>query len=171
MYKVIHHQTKTSLSGITRFRRFFSGHYTTENLRMLTSAMDKKFIPKITVFHCINAFSQTSWSSVDESEFEIKFIKLPCSSMVKDVFLLRAFEAGADAVVVLVCPEGQCRYVEGNIRAKKRVAWVQNLLDDIGIDGRRLSLSNIAAGDTAEATQIIDDAVKNMAELGSNPAA
>jgi len=91
--------------------------------------------------------------------------------MVKDVFLLRAFEAGADAVVVLVCPEGQCRYVEGNIRAKKRVAWVQNLLDDIGIDGRRLSLSNIAAGDTAEATQIIDDAVKNMAELGPNPAA
>jgi coenzyme F420-reducing hydrogenase delta subunit len=133
--------------------------------------MDKKFIPKITVFHCINAFSQTSWASVGGSACEIKFIKLPCSSMVKDVFLLRAFEAGADAVVVLVCPEGQCRYVEGNIRAKKRVAWVQNLLDDIGIDGRRLSLSNIAAGDTAAATQIIDDAVKNMAELGQNPAA
>jgi F420-non-reducing hydrogenase iron-sulfur subunit len=121
---------------------------------MLTSAMDKKFIPKITVFHCINAFSETGWSFVGRDDFEIKFIKLPCSSMVKDIFLLRAFEAGADAVVVLVCPEGQCRYVEGNIRAKKRVAWVQNLLDDIGIDGRRLSLSNIAAGDIATATQI-----------------
>jgi coenzyme F420-reducing hydrogenase delta subunit len=133
--------------------------------------MEKKFIPKITVFHCINAFSQTSWSSAGGNDFEIKFIKLPCSSMVKDVFLLRAFEAGADAVVVLVCPEGQCRYVEGNIRAKKRVAWVQNLLDDIGIDGRRLSLSNIAARDTAAATQIIDDVLKNMAELGQNPAA
>jgi F420-non-reducing hydrogenase iron-sulfur subunit len=138
---------------------------------MLTSAMDKKFIPKITVFHCINAFSETGWSFVGRDDFEIKFIKLPCSSMVKDIFLLRAFEAGADAVVVLVCPEGQCRYVEGNIRAKKRVAWVQNLLDDIGIDGRRLSLSNIAAGDIATATQIIDDALKNLAELGQNPAA
>jgi F420-non-reducing hydrogenase iron-sulfur subunit len=133
--------------------------------------MDKIFTPKITVFHCINAFSETSWSSVGGSAYEIKFIKLPCSSMVKDVFLLRAFEAGSDGVLVLVCPEGQCRYVEGNIRAKKRVAWVQNLLDDIGIDGRRLSLSNIAAGDTAATTQIIDDAVKIMAELGPNPAA
>ena len=133
--------------------------------------MDKKFIPKITVFHCINAFSETSMSSVGRNDFEIKFIKLPCSSMVKDVFLLRAFEAGADGVVVLVCPQGQCRYVEGNIRAKKRVAWVKNLLDDIGIDGRRLSLSNIAAGDTAAATQIIDDVLKNLAELGPNPAA
>lgn len=138
---------------------------------MLTPAMDKKFIPKITVFHCINAFSEISWSSVGGDDFEIKFIKLPCSSMVKDVFLLRAYEAGADGVVVLVCPEGQCRYVEGNIRAKKRVAWVQNLLNDIGIDGRRLSLSNIAAGDTAAAAQIIDDVLKNMAELGPNPAA
>ena len=91
--------------------------------------------------------------------------------MVKDVFLLRAFEAGADGVVVLVCPQGQCRYVEGNIRAKKRVAWVQNLLDEIGIDGRRLSLTNIAAGDTAAATQIIDDVLKNLAEVGPNPAA
>jgi len=134
--------------------------------------MDKKFIPKITVFHCINAFPENTYSLfVGRDDFEVKFIKLPCSSMVKDVFLLRAFEAGADGVVVLVCPQGQCRYVEGNIRAKKRVAWVKNLLDDIGIDGRRLSLSNIAAGDTATATQIIDDLMKNMAELGQNPAA
>jgi coenzyme F420-reducing hydrogenase delta subunit len=138
---------------------------------MLTPAMDKKFIPQITVFHCINAFSETSWSSVGGKDFEIKFIKLPCSSMVKDVFLLRAFEAGADAVVVLVCPQGQCRYVEGNIRAKKRVAWVKSLLDEIGIDGRRLCLRNIAAGDTATITQIIDNILKNLAGLGPNPAA
>ena len=134
--------------------------------------MGKKFIPKITVFHCINAFTENTHSPfVGGNDFEIKFIKLPCSSMVKDVFLLRAFEAGADAVVMLVCPEGQCRYVEGNIRAKKRVVWVQNLLDEIGIDGRRLSLTNIAAGNTAAATQIIDDVLKNLAELGPNPAA
>jgi coenzyme F420-reducing hydrogenase delta subunit len=139
---------------------------------MLTPAMDKKFIPKITVFHCINAFTENApLPFVGGNDVEIKFINLPCSSMVKDVFLLRAFEAGADAVVVLVCPEGQCRYVEGNIRAKKRVAWVQNLLDEIGIDGRRLSLSNIATGDTDLATQIINDALKNLAELGQNPAA
>jgi F420-non-reducing hydrogenase iron-sulfur subunit len=171
LYEVINHKTKASLSGITGFRRFFLDYFITEGLKMLTTAMDKKFIPQLTVFHCINAFSETNWSSVGGKNFEIKFIKLPCSSMVKDVFLLRAFEAGADGVVVLVCPEGQCRYVEGNIRAKKRVAWVKNLLDDIGIDGRRLSLSNIAAGDTAAATQIINDAVKNLAGLGPNPAA
>ena len=134
--------------------------------------MNDHFKPQITLFHCINTFSEIDGASlVNQDNCEIKTVKLPCSSMVKDVFLLRAFEAGADAVVVLVCPEGQCRYVEGNIRAKKRVAWVPNLLDEIGIDGGRLSLSNIAARDTAAATQIIDDALNNMAELGPNPAA
>ena len=69
--------------------------------------MNKKFTPKITVFHCINAFTENTYSIfVGRDDFEVKFIKLPCSSMVKDVFLLRAFEAGADGVVVLVCPEG-----------------------------------------------------------------
>jgi coenzyme F420-reducing hydrogenase delta subunit len=90
--------------------------------------------------------------------------------MVKDVFLLRAFEAGSDAVVVLVCPEGQCRFLEGNIRAKKRVAWVRNLLDEIGLDGRRLSLTNMAAGDKATANQAMEDVLKNLAEIGPNPA-
>ena len=102
-------------------------------------------------------------------DFEIKFIRLPCSSMVKDVVLLRAFEAGADAVVVLVCPEGQCKYVEGNIRAKKRVQWVKNLMDEIGLDGRRLALSNISAGDKKATSLIIQKTLKDLSTLGPNP--
>jgi len=102
--------------------------------------------------------------------FELHTVKMPCSSMVKDVFLLRAFEAGSDAVIVLVCPEGQCRYVEGNIRAKKRVAWVRNLLDEIGLGGRRLSLSNISAGDNVAVSHIIQNVLEDLADLGPNPA-
>jgi F420-non-reducing hydrogenase iron-sulfur subunit len=133
--------------------------------------MTENFKPKITLFHCINAFSDAAELSLTGNKTcEIKTVKMACSSMVKDVFLLRAFEAGADAVVVMVCPEGQCRYVEGNIRAKKRVAWVRNLLDEIGLDGRRLSLTNMAAGDNAAADQTINSVLKNLAELGPNPA-
>ena len=133
--------------------------------------MTKNFQPKITLFHCVNAFGDgDELSLIGNKTCEIKTVKMACSSMVKDVFLLRAFEAGADGVIVLVCPEGQCRYVEGNIRAKKRVAWVRNLLDDIGLDGRRLSLTNMAAGDKAAATRTVDDVAKKLAELGPNPA-
>jgi coenzyme F420-reducing hydrogenase delta subunit len=133
--------------------------------------MTKNFKPKITLFHCINAFGDADELTLnDKNTCEIKTVKMPCSSMVKDVFLLRAFEAGADGVIVMVCPEGQCRYLEGNIRAKKRVAWVQHLLDEIGLDGRRLFLDNMASGDIATVNQTMENVLKNLAVIGPNPA-
>ena len=134
--------------------------------------MNKNFKPKITLFHCINSFNESaSMPLTGGDDCEIKFVRLPCSSMVKDVFLLRSFEAGSDGVLVLVCPEDQCRYVEGSIRARKRVAWVQNILDEIGLDGRRLSISNISAGDEAAAGQTIKEILSIVTDLGPNPAA
>ena len=131
---------------------------------------NKNFKPKITIFHCINAFSDGRSSALKGGDgFEIHLVKLACSSMVKDVYLLRAFEAGADAVVVLVCPERQCRYLEGNIRAKKRVERLKILLDEIDFDSRRLSIYNLAFGDEAAATEIIKKTLAELAELGPSP--
>jgi F420-non-reducing hydrogenase iron-sulfur subunit len=131
----------------------------------------KNFRPKISLFHCINAFSDGRSSPLTgEDGFEIRLVKLPCSSMVKDVYLLRAFEAEADAVVVLVCPEGQCRYLEGNIRAKKRVERLKKLLDEIDFDSRRLSIFNLAVGDEAAAAEIIQNTLAELADLGPSPA-
>jgi F420-non-reducing hydrogenase iron-sulfur subunit len=127
--------------------------------------------PKITVMYCINSFSEkASRHAKREDGAELKFVRLPCSSMVKDVFILRAFEAGSDAVVIFVCPEGQCRYVEGNIRAGKRVTWLRKLLDDIGMDGRRLILKNVAAKDDIAAEDTLEEARNVIRELGLSPA-
>ncbi len=133
--------------------------------------MNDDFKPKLTLFHCINSFNESASLPLSgQDNVEVKTVRLPCSSMVKDVFLLRAFEAGSDGVLVLVCPQDQCRYVEGSIRAKKRVAWVRKLLDEIGLDGRRLVIGNIAAGDETAAGKIILETVLAVTELGPNPA-
>lgn len=134
--------------------------------------MNENFKPRIALFHCINTFgNDTSLPIFPRDSFELKTVKLPCSSMVKDVFLLRAFEAGADAVIVVVCPEGACRYIEGNIRAEKRIGWIKKLLDEIGLDGERLSLFNIASGDEAAVAEVIQRTLKDLTDLGPNPAA
>ena len=86
--------------------------------------------------------------------------------MTKDVYILRAFEAGADAVLVLVCPEGSCRYADGNIRAKKRVRWVQDLLDEIGMDGeKQLAIYNTTAGDDRAAREIVENTLDSLKEI------
>lgn len=133
--------------------------------------MGKNFKAKITVFYCINTFENgASVPITGGDDYELRLVKLACSSMVKDVFLLRAFEAGADAVIVLVCPEGQCRYVEGNLRAYKRVMWVKKLLDEIGIDGNRLSLVNLSSEDKEAAAQIVEKVRSDLIERGPSPA-
>ncbi|MBI4334173.1 MAG: hydrogenase iron-sulfur subunit [Chloroflexi bacterium] len=127
-----------------------------------------QFRPKISVFHCINAFANTG--TLGDGGCEIHGVKLPCSSMIREVFLLRAFEAGADGVVVLACPEGKCVNVSGNLRAAKRVARMKKLVDEIGLDGRRLSFFNIAPGDEGAAERAMAETVQVLAALGPNPA-
>ncbi len=133
--------------------------------------MGAKYKPKITIFHCVNAFSELASLSLTKGNgFDLRTVKLPCSSMIKDVYLLRAFEAGSDAVIVLVCPEGECRQVSGNLRAKKRVARVQEILDEVGIDGRRLSLFNITPENGEAAAKIIRKALSGLAGLDPDTA-
>lgn len=128
----------------------------------------EQYKPQITVFHCFNAFNNIAGS--DSSDYNVHSIKIPCSSMTREVFLLRAFEAGADAVIVIVCLEGSCQYMEGNIRAGKRVARMKKLLDEIGLDSRRLNIFHVPHEDQSAVERIINQTVSDLAVLGPNPA-
>ena len=80
--------------------------------------MNARQKPKITLFHCLNSFKETP-SIFDGCEATT--IKMACASVTRDILILKSFEAGADAVILLVCPDRACRYAQGSIRAKKRV--------------------------------------------------
>ena len=128
--------------------------------------MENSNQPKITLFHCMNSFTEIP-SLFNNCQATI--IKMACSSMTKDIQLLKAFEAGADAVVVLVCPEDACRYAEGSMRAKKRVDYVKTILDAIGFNGNRLNLFNTKAIDSESVKNIIQDTIKAIEKMGPNP--
>ena len=118
---------------------------------------------QITVFHCFNAIGN---DSIFEGDYEVKSINLPCSGMTSDIVLLKALETGADVVIVLACPENTCHYLEGNIRARKRVARVKKLLDEAGLDGSRLNFFNVSPGDESAVQSILRQTVSEMADLG-----
>jgi coenzyme F420-reducing hydrogenase delta subunit len=128
--------------------------------------MSSKFEPEIHVFYCVNAFEQGVFSPPDpEKAAGVQSVKMPCSAMIKDVYILKAFECGADGVVVIGCPTGKCKRVDGNIRAAKRVARVQKLLDEIGLGGKRLVY---AGSDATEAA--LSSLLEELAALGPNKA-
>ena len=126
--------------------------------------------PKITVFFCVNTFpDEGAFAKEIEEAFEMNAVQIACSSMVKDVVLLKAFEAGADSVMVMVCPEGSCRYLSGNIRAKKRVHFVKRILKEIGIGENRLNIYNIASGDKKGAICAFQNTLSDLNWQGENP--
>ncbi len=126
--------------------------------------MDSSYNPEITVFYCINAFSEKAVLPFFElGVATVKYVKMACSSMVKDIFILKAFESGADGVVVFICPEEACRHVEGSIRAAKRVARVKMILDDIGLGMDRLSVYNTRLGDAKTLEQILTEKAAGLA--------
>jgi F420-non-reducing hydrogenase iron-sulfur subunit len=77
---------------------------------------------------------------------QIMFFPLPCSGRIEPLHLLRALESGADKVYLITCPEGACRFREGNIRARKRLAFAQGLIEEIGLKRERLELITLPAG-------------------------
>ena len=75
----------------------------------------------------------------------MEFIGLPCAGKLDPDFLLKALSLGADGVLVLACPEENCRSHHGNTYARDRLAEARDYLEEAGIDGRRLRFEHISS--------------------------
>jgi hypothetical protein len=79
-------------------------------------------------------------------------VAVPCTGRLQPEHLLKAFEAGADAVCVITCAGNGCHYLEGSRRTERRVEHVRGLLNEIGLGGQRLLVFHLAAAGQEEAT-------------------
>jgi F420-non-reducing hydrogenase iron-sulfur subunit len=101
----------------------------------------------------------------------LRIIKVPCSGRVASIHLLKSLEEGADGVLVAGCLEGDCHYQAGNLRAKKRVAYVRRILEDIGIEPDRVVMYNLSAGMGPRFAEIAREMTEKIRELGPFPRA
>ena len=82
---------------------------------------------------------------------------------------MKAFENGADGVLVAGCEEGSCHFIEGNFIAKRRVNYAREILAESGLDKERLRMINIGAADPRPFVDKIKDMVDTVRNLGPNP--
>jgi coenzyme F420-reducing hydrogenase delta subunit len=99
----------------------------------------------------------------------IKIIQVPCTGKVDVLYLLKAFQRGADGVYVAGCMEGNCHYLTGNLRARKRVEYTKKILDEIGIGGERLEMYNMSAAQGPRFVEIAKEMTERIKKLGPNP--
>lgn len=81
---------------------------------------------------------------------------------------MKAFENGTDGILVAGCEEGSCHFIEGNLLAKRRVAYTHEILAESGLEPERLRMINISAAMGRRFAEIVQDMVENIRRLGPN---
>jgi len=134
--------------------------------------MAEDFEPQIVAlccYYCAYAAADLAGSSRIQYPTNIKVVLFPCTGKVDELYILRTFEAGADGVYVAGCLEGNCHFLTGNIRAKKRVHYAKNLLDEIGIGGERLEMYNLSSAEGQRFAEIAKEMTEKIKTLGPSP--
>ena len=96
----------------------------------------------------------------------IKIIQVPCTGRVDIIHLLKAIEDGADGVYVAGCLEGECHFLTGNLKARRRVQYVKNILEEIGVEPERVEMFNLSAGQGPRFAEIAREMNARIQKLG-----
>ncbi len=131
--------------------------------------MENQFNPKIVAFlckWCSSAGSDMAGVSRMEYPANVIPVMVMCSGSVSPLYILSAFNLGADGVLVSGCHPGDCHYIKGNMYARRRMAVLKELLQFIGLEPQRFQMSWVSAAEGLKYTQIIKDFVEVLKPLG-----
>jgi len=135
-------------------------------------AEENEFEPVIVGFFC-------NWCTATAADLagtlrmqypaNIRPIRTMCSGSVDPVYVLRALLGGADGVIVGGCPPGDCHYVNGNYKARRRMAILKTVLKTLDIEEDRVWIRWISAAEGAKFARTMNEITKSLKKLGPNP--
>jgi F420-non-reducing hydrogenase iron-sulfur subunit len=131
--------------------------------------MEDKFEPKIVAFvcnWCTYTGADLAGTSRLKQEANARLIRVPCTGRIDPVFIIKAFESGADGVLISGCHPGDCHYNAGNFHARRRWILFKNLLDFVGIDSSRLHFSWVSASEGKKWVDIVDGVIDKVRAIG-----
>lgn len=124
---------------------------------------------KLSIFYCSNCFEGTELDRIAREDEGVDYtvISLPCSGKADLLYLLKAFETGADGLALITCPINECHYLEGNLRAPKRVEEANRLLEEAGLGPDRvtvLPLNGKGIGEIAAKLSAFREKIRGLPE-------
>ena len=135
-------------------------------------AKESQFEPVIVGFFC-NWCTATAADLAGTTRMQyppnIRPIRTMCSGSVDPVYILRALLSGADGVIVGGCPPGDCHYVSGNYKARRRMAILKTILATLGLEDERVWIRWISAAEGAKFARIMNEITQVIKKLGPNP--
>jgi F420-non-reducing hydrogenase iron-sulfur subunit len=132
--------------------------------------------PTIIAFCChYCAFTAADLAGTMRKQYptNIRIVRIPCTGKVDENMVLQAFVEGADGVMVAGCEIGSCHFIQGNVRALKRVAHAKKLLAETGVNADRLEFFHVAASQGplfATTSAEFTERIKQLTTGGDAPA-
>ena len=129
----------------------------------------EEFEPKIVAFvcnWCTYAGADLTGTSRIKYSANVKIIRFPCTGRIDFMILMKAFENGADGIIVSGCHPNDCHYSTGNFQAHRRWIVFRNLLNFSGIDTERIQFSWVSAAEGFKWADVVNNTVKKIREIG-----
>ena len=132
-----------------------------------------EFEPTIVAFVC-NWCTYTAADLAGVSRMvqspNVRLVRMMCTGMVDPKYVIKALLGGADAVLISGCHPGDCHYINGNYKARRRVKLLKEILPLFGIEPARLKLTWVGASEGNEFAETVNDLVEDIRELGPSQA-
>ena len=139
----------------------------------MVESMSDDYQPKIIALVC-NWCTYTAADLAGTSRLSypanIRMVRMMCTGMIDPKYILKAFLEGADGVFIGGCHPGDCHYINGNLKAKKRMPGIETIIKQFGIDENRLRLRWIGASEGPEFQHHITDFIQLIQDMGPSPA-
>jgi coenzyme F420-reducing hydrogenase delta subunit len=131
---------------------------------------DGAWSPKIVAFvcnWCTYTGADLAGTSRLKMDANVRVIRVACSSRVNPLFIIKAFERGADGVIVSGCHTGDCHYSTGNYYARRRFAILRDLLQFMGVDDDRVTFSWVSASEGNKWQEVVNETTDRVRALGA----
>ena len=133
--------------------------------------VNENFEPVIVAFCCHwCSYAGADLSGTNRLNYpaNVKIIRVPCSCRVNPIFILRAFQRGADGVIICGCHPGDCHYTSGNYFTRRRITLLYSMLDFLGIERNRTRLEWVSAAEGAKFAAVMNQFTEDVRKLGPN---
>jgi len=131
----------------------------------------KSFEPIVLCFACQwCSYGAADLAGVSRIQYppNVRIIRVPCSGRVDVLHVLKAFQNGADGVIITGCLVGDCHYIDGNVKAKDRVDVMKKSLGTLAIDPERLEIGFASSSEGQKFATMMTNFVKKIRKLGPN---
>jgi coenzyme F420-reducing hydrogenase delta subunit len=128
-----------------------------------------EFEPKIVAFvcnWCTYLGADLAGTTRLEYPSNVRIIRLPCTGRIDFNLIIKAFEIGADSVLVSGCHPGDCHYTSGNYHARRRWILFRELLQALGFDLERINFTWISAAEGHKWQQVVKEITEKTRQMG-----